>query len=378
MGSGNQIPGGVSSGHMKLAGSTVPVTPSSDMDGGWVKPKKSSDARLNFRTFWKILDEKYAAFPTRLPEGKTWEQIREEYGASLSDKSTDKELLKAIRGAVRELNDAHTGIDTGDKDIDGWKEGYEYEKQMRRLSRNVARRYATSKMKWLGDGNIGYTRIGDTGYINLDTMSDFASPSNEEIDIRIARESMRKILSKFERAGVSSLVIDVRNNEGGFDSVGLEIARFLKGPRSLAWNKQIRNGPHHDDLSPPVPTFVEASYDEAFQGPVAILTSGATLSAGETFVMAMRDRERTVLIGEPTSGHFSDEHYAKLPNGWTLIYSGERYTDEKGIDYEVKGFPPDIAVAFDPKKFSEGTDIMLERALKELRRPEGALRRRKD
>jgi len=41
-------------------------------------------------------------------------------------------------------------------------------------------------------------------------------------------------------------------------------------------------------------------------------------------------QDNVTLVGEPTSGHFSDQHELKLPNGWKVTYSGERYTDARG------------------------------------------------
>jgi C-terminal processing protease CtpA/Prc len=99
---------------------------------------------------------------------------------------------------------------------------------------------------------------------------------------------------------------------------------------------------------------------------VALLTSGATFSAAETFALAMRVRDHVSIIGEPSSGHFSDMMDHELPNGWELTLSGERYSAADGVIYETRGVPVDVAVTMDAAALPEGTDNMLEAALREL------------
>ena len=103
-------------------------------------------------------------------------------------------------------------------------------------------------------------------------------------------------------------------------------------------------------------------------GPVVLLLSGWTFSAAETFALSMRVRSNVTLLGEQTSGHFSDLERASLPNGWRYTYSAERYLAADGKIYEAQGVPPGILIAFDPAAFSGGRDVMLEAALALLER----------
>ena len=167
-------------------------------------------------------------------------------------------------------------------------------------------------------------------------------------------------------AGVQGIVIDIRANGGGWDSVALEVARFFSGPRTLAWSEARRNGPGHGDFGPFEDTYVEAGLPNAFDGPVVVLTSGYTFSAAETFALAMRVRSNVTLLGEPTSGHFSDLESAQLPNGWPYTYSSERYRAADGNVYEGQGVPVDVAVEFDSAAFQLGVDNMFEAAVARL------------
>ena len=111
---------------------------------------------------------------------------------------------------------------------------------------------------------------------------------------------------------------------------------------------------------------MEASGANAYAGPVVLLTSGGTFSAAETFALAMRVRNDVTLVGERSSGHFSDMIDGELPNGWDLTLSGERYRAADGEIYETRGVPVDMAVALDVDALSAGQDVMLETALEIL------------
>jgi carboxyl-terminal processing protease len=77
-----------------------------------------------------------------------------------------------------------------------------------------------------------------------------------------------------------------------------------------------------------------------YLGPVYLLTSDITLSAGEVFALYMRALPSVIQVGETTRGAFSDTINKPLPNGWMLVLPGEIYRDPSGQSYEVHGLPP--------------------------------------
>ncbi|MBC8074260.1 MAG: hypothetical protein IAG13_38430 [Deltaproteobacteria bacterium] len=91
-----------------------------------------------------------------------------------------------------------------------------------------------------------------------------------------------------ELGDTRGMIVDVRANEGGWDVVSLENAAWFAGDRSLAWTERRRDGLAHDDFTPWTSVFVDAARPGAYAGPVVLLTSGGTFSAGDTFVLAMR------------------------------------------------------------------------------------------
>lgn len=73
------------------------------------------------------------------------------------------------------------------------------------------------------------------------------------------------------------------------------------------------------------------------------VASRYTHSAAEIFALTMRRHPHCITIGRPTGGCLSDILCVKLPNGWRLGLSYQRYHEaETERCYEGVGIPPDI------------------------------------
>ena len=163
-------------------------------------------------------------------------------------------------------------------------------------------------------------------------------------------------------SGTSGLIIDVRANGGGWDAVSVALASRFTDEATLAWEKQSRNGLDHDSFTDWKAQHLSPA--QAWSGPVVVLTSGATFSAAETFVLAMSALPDVTLLGEPTSGHLSDMADGSLSNGWDYTLSSDRYRSATRQLYEGVGIPVNVAVDLDADTlFSGGTDAMLVEAV---------------
>ena len=105
-----------------------------------------------------------------------------------------------------------------------------------------------------------------------------------------------------------------------------------------------------------------------FKGKVALLIGPDTVSAGETFTMALMGREPHVLrIGLNTQGVFSDVLGRSLPNGWHFGLPNEVYYTQDGKAFDAQGVPPDIHVRFfTPRDLLVSRDAALEEAIRQL------------
>ncbi len=360
--------GAPDAGHVD-AGTTTRDGGVSTRDGGTVVPFTGcpgAGAPFDvFNAFWTAFDTNYAVFDYRLPNGD-WNTIGRDGCASIDVNTGEDALFDVLIGMAQNLDDGHVQLGSpGGREEDAWVSAYPYYDEAQELEFNAESNYIEEdELTWAAEDWFAWGTIGDVGYISITSFDELSSTGDEDDDREAAVDAIEEALD--DLSGVRAMIVDVRANEGGWDTVALDVAQHFAGPRSLAWSKQRRNGPGHLDFGAPEDWYVEASDGDAFDGPVVVLTSRGTFSAAETFTLAMRVRTNVEVVGERGSGHFSDLVEQTMPAGWSLELSGERYRAADGEIYETTGVPVDLAVAFDRAALVNGTDTMLEAALMRL------------
>lgn len=77
---------------------------------------------------------------------------------------------------------------------------------------------------------------------------------------------------------------------------------------------------------------------------------------------------RTVRIGQPTQGVFSDVMVRKLPNGMAAWLPNEEFLTRSGRTFDGTGIPPHVAEpVFTKDEFDRKRDSAFDRALNILR-----------
>ncbi|GAB3901337.1 S41 family peptidase [Spirosoma agri] len=77
--------------------------------------------------------------------------------------------------------------------------------------------------------------------------------------------------------------------------------------------------------------------------PTVLLTSGATISAGDC-ALYLKGLPYVKLLGERSNGIFSPMLGKRLPSGWQVALSNGQTVSAKRISYEAEGVPVDVAV----------------------------------
>ena len=224
----------------------------------------------------------------------------------------------------------------------------------------LRRSYLHSEVHRAGNDKLFYGMLDeDIGYLSILTMTKFAAEQEDEREV--LAEAMDQILLEFNDA--NALIIDVRLNSGGHDSNALLIASRFADQQRLVFSRQTRQG---DGYTPLHEFRVEPRGERQFTRPVVVLTSGATLSAGEIFVMCMRAFPHVTVVGEATAGAHSNMLEKSLPNGWRFGLSNEVLFAHDGQVYEEVGIPPDVEVEVSSKALGSDRDTVLDEALEIL------------
>jgi carboxyl-terminal processing protease len=333
-------------------------------DGG---TPESANPVQNFELLWEHMNEHYAFFALR---GVDWQAQYARYRPLVSEATTPEALAQIMAEMLAPLSDYHVSLTTESARFSR-PAPQEIRDNAPAIQAYLAAHYlAAPEAQVTANGLVAYRRLTpDVGYVMINGMNGFA-------DASVLATSEDAIVSEVELAGAAidqalltladtrSLIVDVRFNPGGTDAVALAIAGRFADRTRFAWSKVARVG---EGTTWPSLFFVEPAGAPAPQKPVLLLTSAVTLSAAETFTMAMRVLPNVVVLGEPTAGAHSDVMTRMLPNGWELGLSNEIFRAADGEIYERVGIPPDIAVALEPTAFGQGRDAIVEAALGYLR-----------
>lgn len=192
----------------------------------------------------------------------------------------------------------------------------------------------------------------DIGYLMIADMGAEASLFTNKTDV--ASANMQKVAQTFEDA--KSIVIDIRYNGGGSDSVAMAYAGYFAQNTLPVFRKRTKTRAGYTDwfessLQPSKPHLRQPTY---------ILTSEYTASAAEIFLLAMRALPQVTIVGTQTDGALSDIMEFTLPNGWLLGLSHQEYVTIDEEQFEKIGIPPNIYKDADLAGFANGQDTLLE------------------
>jgi len=147
---------------------------------------------------------------------------------------------------------------------------------------------------------------GGIGYVDLVR---FAAECADELDAAV-----EDLLAR----GMRSLIVDVRNNEGGLLSSAVDISsRFLAKGKLVVWTDGLRE-PRQDFFSSG-----DLVVPEDF--PVVVLVNPRSASASEIVAGTLQDQGRATIVGEPTFGKGSVQTLLSLRSA-----SDEEYEDGNG------------------------------------------------
>ncbi len=154
-------------------------------------------------------------------------------------------------------------------------------------------------------------------------------------------------VNKVIAEGAKGVVLDLRNNPGGFLDSGVKVANeFLKS--GLIVEERTKNGE-------------KTSYSADGSGVLAdilvvVLVNGGSASAAEIVAGALQDNGRAKIVGEQTYGKGSVQEVEEFPDGSALRVTVGKWYTPKGTSISDSGITPDKKVALTGK---ETTDVQL-------------------
>jgi carboxyl-terminal processing protease len=222
---------------------------------------------------------------------------------------------------------------------EGWKEPKDFT-----IVRDIIK-IKSVKARMLKDG---------IGYIKLTNFQESTA-----LDLSKALDSLRK-------EGMTSLILDLRNDPGGLLNSAVDVTGQFLPPKKLVVYIKTRNGDKTEYVTDgELPYYTDI--------PMVVLVNQGSASASEIVAGALKDWNRAVLIGVQTFGKGSVQSLVPLSDGSGLRITTAKYYTPKGTSIQSVGITPDIVVKIEAKNGEERTVIRekdLQRHLKSERRSE--------
>lgn len=160
------------------------------------------------------------------------------------------------------------------------------------------------------------------GYIAVSSFSDTAD------------EEFAEKLASLRQEGIGALVLDLRDNLGGYVESAVNIAKHFMIDGVLMYTAD-----QSGELQP-----VEITGGEDIGMPVVVLTNGLSASASEILTGALRDNGIAKVVGAQTYGKARIQNVFPLSNGSSLKLTVQAYLTPKKLDFNHIGLKPDIEV----------------------------------
>ncbi len=308
----------------------------------------------NFESFWSEFNQMYGLFQVKNID---WLAIYERYRPMVNESTTDPELYEILVEILEIIDDGHIVLVPAGTDLPMYTGG-----PIGRIDTLQDFDLEILKQNYLVDPKeTDFAMLYDfveegIGYVHIDHFGDGEKAFDQET---------RQLLDYFKDA--KALIVDIRGGSGGEDIAGKTIASHFTDQRRLYMTNRIKNGPGPNDFTAPAEWYIEPRGDFQFTKPVVLLTNRQTISARETFELAMVTLPNVTTVGDTTSGAFSNLVTRELPNGWGYSMSIGDWRAADGTSYEGRGIPPQIVVQNRRSDLLGGRDEALERAIVLLR-----------
>ena len=187
-------------------------------------------------------------------------------------------------------------------------------------------------------GNVSF------GYIELST---FGTDTAKQVETA---------LEMFKKKNIQTLVIDLRDNGGGYLTAATDILDLFFTSDEVIYQMKEKN-------SAAKKYYAESDKKYEFENGY-ILVNENTASSAEIMTAAMKDLGKAKIVGTKTFGKGITQKIEKLSDGSGLVYTDAELRSPNGTTWHGTGITPDVVVEYDK---NAGTDAQLNAAMNLLK-----------
>ena len=191
----------------------------------------------------------------------------------------------------------------------------------------------------------------DTGDVFVIRLYNFSSDS---------ANNFRTALRQFLDSGKRKLILDLRNNPGGFLEAAVDISSwFLPQGETVVIENFGGKEPEKIHRS--------KGYDLFNNLPMAVLVNKGSASASEIVAGALQDHGIAKIVGEKTFGKGSVQELVPLTRNTSIKITIAKWLTPKRQSISDGGLTPDAEVEVKSEDLEKGRDLIMEKALEILK-----------
>ena len=173
------------------------------------------------------------------------------------------------------------------------------------------------------------------GYIKLPSFySDYECLRRNLYVCKTATSDVQKLLREFNYQDIEGIVLDLRNNGGGYLHEADSLTRLF-----------INYGPTVQVKNPSKEVEILHSWrsTKVWEKPLIVLVNKYSASASEIFAGAMQDYNRGIIIGQTTFGKGSVQRFKSTNNG-QIKFTDSLYYRITGLPTQLAGVKPNLVI----------------------------------
>lgn len=159
--------------------------------------------------------------------------------------------------------------------------------------------------------------------------------------------------------GTKGIVLDMRNNPGGYLEVAIDLAGWFLERGQLIVSERFKTGPDQE--------FVSTGNGALRNLPIVILINRGSASASEILAGTLRDQRGALIVGETSYGKGTVQQLIELKDESSLKVTIAHWVMPKGQVLNRDGIVPDYIVLPTDEELKARKDVQLEKALEILR-----------
>src|ERR1035437_7322938 len=200
--------------------------------------------------------------------------------------------------------------------------------------------------------DASYMLSPGVGYIKLNKFA------------RTTMDEFHQAIAKLKGEGLKSLILDLRNNTGGFMDVAIDLSdQFLSDGKRIVFTKGLHS---------PIQEFYSTPKGDFEKGKLVVMINEGSTSASEILEGAVQDWDRRLLIGRRSFGKGLVQRPFELPDSSQIRLTVARYYTPSGRNIQksykngAESYSEDIAIRFKKGELIHADSIHFPDSLKYL------------